>query len=96
MQGVGGTGVALRYILFFFIFYFGPFNISKIKWTKSEEKRNFRGRWGLDLVSGPAEENPGYASVVPRPPQSQTRGGAPAIGHACECGYRPLERGLKD
>ena len=44
------------------------FDISKIKWTKSEEKGNFRGWWVLDLGLGPAKENPGCAPAVPRPP----------------------------
>ena len=57
---------AIFYSFSFFIF--GPFDISKIKWTKFEEKRNFRGRWDLELVSGPDQEIPGYASAVPRSP----------------------------
>ena len=43
---------------------------NKIKWTKYEEKGNFRGWWVFYLGLGPAKENPGCAPAVPRPPQS--------------------------
>ena len=48
---------------FLFLIFFP--NIPRINWTKSEEKRNFRGMWVLGLVSS-------WAPTVPVPPTPNT------------------------
>ena len=66
-----GRGTRSRFSHFFYFYLFLFFylsNISKIQWTKFEEKRIFGGRWVFDIVSGSTQENSGCAPAVPRPP----------------------------
>ena len=69
VKGKRGRGPGPLLVIFSSFLFFP--NIPKIKWTKSEEKRNFRGRWVLGLLSSRAPTVP-----VP-PPLFQKRGGAP-------------------
>ena len=59
--------------------FFELFNLPKIKWTKSEEKRNFRvGRlWALSWTRLALKKVMASPLLSPSP-QSQTRWGAPA------------------
>ena len=70
-----GTWNRWPFLFVFFSFFFLS-NIPKIKWKKSEEKRNVRGRWVWGLASGPPQENPSCVPTVPHVPPSQIRGGA--------------------
>ena len=65
------SGVPEQFFIFLFFLHFlflDSFNISKIKWTKFEEKRNFRGRWVSDLGLGSAKKILGALLPSPVPP----------------------------